>query len=149
MKFSLGEGKTDLVIVPVHMKSNYGGKKEAKKQRTKEAEQLTEALDTVRNHFSDSDIVIIGDTNVLETTEDAVKTYVNAGFRDLNSGDEPTLATGDAPFDRAFVPENQPELRQRKIRVFRPHWLSPKQFRKDLSDHYMATIKVRIEPDDD
>jgi len=149
MKFSAGKGKTDLVIVPVHMKSNHGGKQKAKKQRAKEAEHLTEALDTVRNHFSDSDIVIIGDTNVLESAEDAVSTYMKAGFKDLNNGDEPTMAMGDAPFDRAFVPENQPELRQRKVQVFRPVWLSPGQFRKHLSDHYMVTIKVRIEPDDD
>lgn len=149
MKFSLAEGKTDLVIIPVHMKSNFGRKKEAKKQRAEEALQLTSVLEAVRNHFSDSDIVIVGDTNVLESTEDAAETYVKAGFVDLNYGDEPTLAMGDAPFDRAFVPGNQPELRQQKIRVFRPVWLSPKQFRKYLSDHYMVTIKVKIEPDDD
>lgn len=149
MKFATGEGKTDLVIIPVHMKSNYGGKKEAKKQRAEEAEQLTEALEAVRNYFSDEDIVIIGDTNILESKEDAVKAYFKAGLKDLNYDDEPTMAMGDAPFDRAFIPDNQPELRQQKVRVFRPGWLSPKQFRKDLSDHFMVTIKVRIQPDDD
>ncbi len=149
MKFSLGKGKTDLVIIPVHMKSNVGRKEECKKQRAEEAEQLAEALEAVRNHFSDSDIVIMGDTNVLESTEDAVRTFIKAGFSDLNYGDEPTLAMGSAPFDRAFVPENRPELRRRKIRVFRPCRLSPKQFGKDLSDHYMVTIEVRKLPDDD
>jgi hypothetical protein len=149
MKFAMGQGKTDLVIIPIHMKSNYGGKKEAVKQRAKEAEQLTEALEALQNHFSDTDVVIIGDSNVLDSGEDAVKTYFKAGLKDLNYGDEPTLAMSDAPFDRAFVPLDQPELRQRKVRVFRPQWLSPKQFRKDLSDHYMVTIKVKIQPDDD
>ncbi|MFH1112906.1 MAG: endonuclease/exonuclease/phosphatase family protein [Pseudomonadota bacterium] len=149
MKFSAGEGKTDFVIIPVHMKSNSSGKEAAKRQRAEEAEQLTEALKDVKNRFSDSDIVIIGDTNVLESTEDAVKTYVKAGFKDLNAGDEPTMAMGSAPFDRAFVTVNQPELSRRKVRVFRPDWLTPMQFRKDLSDHYMVTIKIGIQPDDD
>lgn len=149
MKFSTGEGKTDFVIIPVHMKSNYGGTKEAKEQRAKETQQLIEALKDVKSRFSDSDIVIIGDTNVLDSTEDSAKTLVGAGLKDLNAGDEPTTAMSDAPFDRAFVAADQPELRQRKIRVFRPHGLSPRQFRRDLSDHYMVTIKVRVMPDDD
>ncbi len=149
MKFSTGEGKTDFVIIPVHMKSNYGGANEARKQRAREAQQLTEALESVKKHFSDSDIVIIGDTNVLDSTEDSAKTFAGAGLKDLNAGDEPTTVMGHAPFDRAFVAADQPELEQRKIRVFRPYGLSPRQFRRDLSDHYMVTIKVRVERDDD
>jgi hypothetical protein len=149
MKFSTGEGKTDFVIIPVHMKSNFGGKKKAREQRAEEAEQLTAALEAVKKHFSDSDMVIIGDTNILDSTEDAAKTFLKAGLKDLNSGDEPTTAMSHAPFDRAFVSADEPELRQRKIRVVRPHGLSPRQFRRGLSDHFMVTIKVRIEPDDD
>jgi hypothetical protein len=149
MKFSTGEGTTDLVIVPVHMKSNLGKTQETRDQRAAEVRQLTEALKAVKSHFSDSDIVIIGDTNILESTEDAAKILLKAGFNDLNSCDESTTAMGDAPFDRAFVPADQPELIQKKIRVVRPHGLSPRQFRRDLSDHYMVTIKIKIEPDDD
>jgi hypothetical protein len=152
MKFSAGRGKTDFVIIPIHMKSNvtrHDDKISPVEQRKQEAEFLVAALDKVKTSLSDSDIILIGDFNVLSSSEQAVKAYVEAGFTDLNRCDEPTMAVGRAPFDRAFVANGQKELRQCKIMAFRPYSLSPRDFNRLLSDHLLITIKVRVMDDDD
>lgn len=152
MKFSAGRNKTDVVIISIHMKSNVTRPEDKippTEQRKREAHFLVGALDRVKTRLSDSDIILIGDFNVLRSSEPAVTAYTNAGFADLNQCDEPTMAVSRAPFDRAFVAKGQPELRQCKIVVFRPYSLSPYDFNKRLSDHLPITIKVRVVEDDD
>ncbi len=152
MKFSAGDNKTDVVIVPIHMKSNVtrrGDKISPTEQRQREAEFLAAALDTVKSRLSDLDIILIGDFNVCKSSEPAVKVLADAGYADLNCCDEPTMALSRAPFDRAFVSKDQPEFQECKVMVFRPRYLSPRDFNRLLSDHLLITIKVRVMADDD
>src|SRR5262249_31706256 len=102
MKFSAAEGKTDFVVIPVHLKANVGGVVKTRKQRNVEAKMLTKASPQVREEFKDFDIIIVGDTNILKNDEPATTTITFAGFNDLNFLDMPTH-NGGAPFDRAFV----------------------------------------------
>lgn len=94
VKFTTGNGRTDFVVVSVHMKSNVDGVQFGREQRTVEANALIARLDHVRSTLGDRDVVIIGDTNCLSADEPALEAFVGAGFRDLNVGDRPTFVTG-------------------------------------------------------
>jgi predicted extracellular nuclease len=112
IKFRLGAGKTDIVVIPVHMKSNVGGVNKTKTQRAKEAAFLIAEISKLKTTFNDSDFVILGDTNVLSGDEPAVKNIVDAGFLDLNETDVPTTYSGPAPFDRIFLAKNAARIRR-------------------------------------
>lgn len=147
-KFSFGEGKTDIVVIPVHMKANRGMPVyKARRQRAKEAKALVDALPDVRDHFSDKDVVIMGDTNILHYDESAAKTFRDAGFYDLNDGDNPTTYHGAAPFDRIFVTNTQPELKFADMSIMEAD--DPFEHKKKLSDHYMVETEITVMEDDD
>jgi predicted extracellular nuclease len=84
VKFSAGQGKSDIVVIPVHMKSNVGGAEAASKQRAEEAKALVRNLGGIQNHFKDDDLIILGDFNMLKNTESGHARYTQNGFRDLN-----------------------------------------------------------------
>jgi hypothetical protein len=153
-KFSAGEGLTDLVVIPIHMKSNAGGKDVTSKQRSEEAKALSRSLGAVQNHFDDDDLVILGDSNVLSADELALNRFRGIGLRDLNSHDEPTWIKSDqfaaAPFDRILVPDDQPEFASSALRVNSvSHLGDEKAFRERLSDHYLTQTEMAVMADDD
>ena len=153
IKFSTGKGKTDFVVISIHMKSTTGRGEISKhqQQRRLEAELLLEQLPKLEKHFEESDIIILGDSNCLRKNEPAVQTYVNARFRDLNldesGNDRPTTWKGDAPFDRIFVSEDQGEFRHSKMTIHHPK--NVKDHRANLSDHFLVSTTFRIQSDDD
>jgi hypothetical protein len=63
-----------LSLVPLHMKSNYGGVTKNRQVRAKEAETLCDALDAIRPNI-DPSIMLLGDTNVLRNDEAAIETF--------------------------------------------------------------------------
>ena len=148
VKFSLGEGKTDIVFIVVHMKSNVGDDTET--AREWEARLLMDQLSFIKNTFVDDDIVILGDTNVLGGDEAAVQRYTQSGFTDLNAGNEPTT-TRQESFDRIFMRSAQSEFMGSEHAVFGPGYLnlSSNAFLRRFSDHYMVTAKVKVASDDD
>ena len=148
VKFSLGEGKTDIVLIVVHMKSNVGTDTET--IREWEARLLMKQLPFVKSFFRDRDIVILGDTNVLGADEAAVQEFTQAGFTDLNAADDPTT-TRQESFDRVFTPAAQNEFNGSEQAVFGPGYLSlsSNKFLRRFSDHYMVTAKVNVASDDD
>lgn len=151
MKFSLGNGKTDLVLIVVHMKADYQGDFAA--HRAEEAETLAGCLPGVRKTLSDQDVVVLGDTNMTRPDEAAEKTMVGAGLHDLNRKAESTHWRGGAT-DRIFVPEAQPEFAERKFEVMSDRYLEakrwdPRDFKRRLSDHYMIVATIRVMEDDD
>lgn len=148
VKFSLGEGKTDIVFIVVHMKSNVGDNTET--NREWEARLLMDQLSFLKSHFGDDDIVILGDTNVLGGDEAAVQKFAQSGFKDLNAADEATT-TRQESFDRIFTPIGQSEFDTSEQAVFGPGYLnwSSNKFLRRFSDHYMVTTKVRVAADDD
>lgn len=137
-----------LAIVPIHMKSNYGGVTENRRKRAKEAVTLCEAIDTMRDQIDDS-LILIGDTNILANTEPAIDTFVDSGFVDLNNNDGTTYWSsqyGESPFDRAFVAKDRDEFRYSRQYILRS---SDLQAHDDLlSDHYMIKISVKDYVDD-
>ncbi len=147
MKFRAGRNRSDFVIIPIHMKANTS--RGAAQQRTREAQILVRSLASVRRQFSDQDIIIIGDANVMRATEQTVVNFTRAGFIDLNSSDRPTTTGGRVPFDRAFVATNQPEFRNAQMDVFKLSGVSRQNFKKFFSDHYMIRFLVRVLRDDD
>ena len=146
VKFSAGNGLTDFVVIPLHMKANTAPT--ARQQRAAEARELVAQLGVVRTHFRDSDIILIGDTNCLRANETALRVFTQAGFVDLNAGDLGTFASGGAaPFDRVFVPSGQQEFR-----FSRQYALVPTDRRAhddSLSDHFLILTTIRVMPDDD
>ncbi len=153
-KLSFGQGKTDIVVVPLHMKSNRGGEDVTSKQRALEAQTLLRCLGEMQRHFDDDDLVLLGDTNVMKQSELTLPRITFNGFRDLNAGQHMTWIKSDrypaAPFDRIFVPDDQPEFADSQLRVMRENHLgSEAAFRSKMSDHYMVTTTIRIMADDD
>lgn len=152
LKFTAGAGKTDFVVIPLHMKSNVGGAATAN-QRAKEAQMLVDQLPAIRNHFQDEDLVLLGDANCLKATEPALQSYRDAGLRDLNAADQPTTYRGGqydpAPFDRLLVTD-QTELRASRLEVLAPATDAEHlEHKKKLSDHFLVATTITVGPDDD
>lgn len=151
MKLSFGPGKTDVVLVVLHMKADYNGAFAA--HRDEEAKSLLAALPTVESHFHDRDIVLLGDTNVTDPNEPCLTDVAAAGYADLNAKSIPTHWRGGAT-DRIFVPASQPEFKGRRFEVMSDRFLEskrwkPADFKRRLSDHYMAVTTISIDADDD
>lgn len=137
-----------LAIVPLHMKSNYGGVTENRMIRGREAATLCDAIDAVRAEL-DPSLLLIGDTNVLRNDEPAIETFVTRGFIDLNNNDGPTYWSkqyGEAPFDRAFIAKGRPEFRYTRQYVMRSSDLELHD--RFLSDHHMIRLSVKDYVDD-
>lgn len=135
-------------LIPIHMKSNYGGVTPNRRIRGKEAETLCDAIDKVRDTI-DPSIIIIGDTNILNNIEPAIDTFVSRGFRDLNNNDATTYWSaqfGESPFDRAFVAIDRDEFRYTRQYVLRSSDLTAHD--RFLSDHYMIKISIKDYVDD-
>ena len=159
VKLSFGAGKTDLVVVVVHMKSGLpvaqtGCDNECVKcARSTEAYLLASKLDELRTKFQDDDIVILGDTNVLRAEKSAVRHFTLAGFKDLNASERETHFDGQ-PLDRIFVKANQAEFVNSSFTVFKDEYLqsahlSTNNFRKFYSDHYLVKTSFLVKDDDD
>lgn len=137
-----------LSIVPLHMKSNSGGVTKNRRVRAKEAITLCEALKAIKDEI-DPSLILIGDTNILNNSEPAIDTFVDAGFVDLNNNDSATYWSAqynEAPFDRAFVAEDRPEFKYTRQYVLRSSDLTSHD--RYLSDHYMIKISVKDYVDD-
>ncbi len=141
-------GKNDFVVIPVHTRAGLVGESDSS-NRVHEIRLLAGQLEAVRRHFSDNDLILAGDFNTNGSGETTVVILTKAGFKDLNSSDELTYISG-APFDRAFVPNNQPEFaRTKQIRRVPSPGMSLDEFRRKLSDHFLITFDMRMSGDDD
>lgn len=141
------EERRRLSLVPLHMKSNYGGVTRNRRVRGKEAATLCAALKTMNG--IDPTLILIGDTNILNNAEPAIETFVENGFVDLNNNDSATYWSpqyNEAPFDRAFVVSDRPEFRYTRQYVLRSSDLAAHD--RFLSDHYMIKISVKDYVDD-
>ena len=149
IKFSTGPGKSDLVVIPLHMKSNYDGEEIGLETRKNEARALVRILKDVGSRFADQDIILLGDTNCMHGDELALSIFASAGFIDLNKNDVTTYHKGNfkSPYDRILVPKDQPETKYSYQYVLTP--ANPKRHMKRLSDHYMIVAAIRILDDDD
>jgi endonuclease/exonuclease/phosphatase family metal-dependent hydrolase len=150
MKFTRGRGRTDFVVIPIHMKAGRNDK--AVKQRRSEAEALVRELSEIRNHFRDQDIILIGDFNMRRRTEPAGRVYRKKGdLFDLNYYDRPTHI-GDLPFDRCYIPRAQ---RQNEFAGVTQVWIAApppaaqRRFRRQLSDHWPIVLEFSEQADDD
>jgi hypothetical protein len=135
-------------IVPLHMKSNYGGVTRNRQVRAREAETLCDAIDAIRGTF-DPSLMMLGDTNILRNDEPALETFVNRGFIDLNNNDATTYWSkdyGESPFDRIFIAADRPEFKYSRQYVLRSSDLH--QHDRFLSDHYMIKASVKDYVDD-
>jgi hypothetical protein len=129
------------------------------RQREEELKAFVKFLPELRDQFKDEDIVLLGDTNILDG-QDTGKVLTERGFFDLNGDEQGTTAVwGDgstgyrtAPFDRIFVPANQTEFAKSKLTVHRTATGSDdeiKVFRRKLSDHYLISSVIEVGSDDD
>ena len=168
MKFSAGTGKTDFVVVPVHLKSNIGGPATAD-ARAYEVELIRQGLDKLKSKHMDADIIVAGDTNMLNGTEPAADSFKAMGLKDCNARDLGThlsLKKGEkaAPFDRIFLSNSQPETSgscstkgngkdPADFKIMRPGdfqaGMQPSDFRKRLSDHQLVRTGICVMADDD
>ena len=144
--FSRGTGRTDFVVIPIHMKA--GRSKKAVDQRRVEAHALVARLGNVRRHFNDDDIILIGDFNMVHANEAAANVYRDAGLIDLNVNDTPTHAAGLA-LDRAYVPSNLLFEELATFSVAAPTEATANGFRRRLSDHWPIVLEFKNRSDDD
>lgn len=149
--FTAGVGLTDFVIIPIHMKSNYGG--DFSERRAAEARALAAALPEIESTFADHDVFIIGDTNSPHHTDESIRAFEAAGLIDLNAGDAVTYWRGSS-LDRALVPAAQPEFASPGFVVFFDEFAGPRgidlnDFKVRWSDHRMVVFTLRVMADDD
>jgi hypothetical protein len=157
VKFTTSNDKTDFVVIPVHMRSNSrrsGQTSSPASLRASEVRSLLEHLDFVRETFHDDDIVVLGDSNVLRSDERALARFADGGFRDLNSSGMNTwMSNGQrrSPFDRFFVPDDQPEFAdaEQDVVLEFPRNLSAREFNDEVSDHLMILTTIQLMEDDD
>lgn len=147
-KFSVADGKTDFVLLPLHLKSNRGGAIPTARQRAVEARRIMDVLALIAAHFDDLDVVLLGDFNALSASEAAVARFIEGGFRDLNADDAATYISG-APFDRIFVKSDEPEFTASNLTVFRDPQHTNAEHKKLLSDHFMVVCDFAVKDDDD
>jgi predicted extracellular nuclease len=147
LKFSTGSSTTDFVVIPLHMKANVGRARATRKQREREASALVAALPGVSQHYgSESDIVLLGDTNCLRADEPALGVFEAAGLKDLNDKDRGTYVSG-GPFDRILVPKGQTEFRfSRQYNLLAS---DPGGHDSALSDHQLVMAAIVVMADDD
>jgi len=152
MKFTTTTpGHTDWVAVPIHMKSNRRDEPgdNPVRQRAQEGRALARQLPGLARQFGDRDLLVLGDTNVLKASEGALTALEARGLVNLNRADRPTTWKGRAPFDRIFVPGDQPEFAGCRQTIFKPEGMTAEEFKVKLSDHYMVTTRFRPTRDDD
>lgn len=165
VKLSAGEGKSDFLFVPLHLKANSGKTSEA--QRELEVHLILKGLESVRAETGENDVILLGDTNMLNADEPGAHLLAANGLRDCNSADLGTWLTtearfADAPFDRIFVMGDQPETQATCTQatagalafsvVTADDWIpgmDAETFRQRLSDHQMVRTAVCIGADDD
>jgi endonuclease/exonuclease/phosphatase family metal-dependent hydrolase len=153
MMFSAGPGKTDFLVLVVHLKANTTGN--FAEHRHEEVKELVAKLPRLAKEFpGEKDLVVLGDTNILAAAEPAVAELERAGFRDLNKADHDThTAKGTQPFDRVFVPKDQPEFARSGFEVLsdfqKRERLSFADYRARFSDHYIVVTELRVMDDDD
>ncbi len=153
IKFSAGTGKTDFVVMSVHLKANVG--RSYAQHREEEIQEFVKHLPTIKKNFrKEEDLILVGDTNIQSSKERAVSLLQRAGFVNLNSRDEDThTGRGSQPFDRFFVPGKQKEFlksRQKTLSDYqRQQRLSFAAFRARLSDHYIIVTELQVMADDD
>ena len=138
---------SSVVVIPLHMKSNYRDKGNAKKVREAEARQLVGQIDAVVAEMQDESLILIGDTNVRGAYEKAIEVFEEAGFIDLNAADAATYpGWGGSPFDRAFVRESRKEFRYSRQYILQS--ADSDLHDRYLSDHYMIKLSVKLHLDD-
>ncbi len=150
LKFTRGKGRTDFVVIPIHMKA--GRSEAAVKQRRSEAEALVRELSVIQDHFQDQDIILIGDFNLLRRSEPAGRVYrKKGGLFDLNYSDRSTHIA-DLPFDRCYIPRSQRENEfagVTQVRIIAPPVAAQKSFRRQFSDHWPIVLEFAKQADDD
>lgn len=135
-------------VVPLHMKSNYGGVTQNRRVRAAEAKTLCDAIEALGGNY-DPSLMMLGDTNILKNDEAAIEEFISRGFIDLNNNDATTYWSrdfGESPFDRIFVAPNRPEFRYSRQYVLRSSDLEMHD--RLLSDHYMIKVSVKDYVDD-
>ena len=151
MKFSTGQGKTDFVLIVIHMKADY--QEDHALTREEEAKNLIEALPSVRKAFTDEDIIIAGDTNTTKVDEKALRILAGAKLVDSNlKADRTNWREGS--MDKVFFPAAQPKFKDRAGDVLSDRFLESKRwraldFKKNLSDHFLVSTAITIMADDD
>jgi len=139
---------TDFVLVSLHMKSNVGTTSEVKLKRAHEVKTLMENLEAIKEYFDEEDVVFLGDTNCKNQHEEAIKTFLEHGYEDLNADDISTYYRGDkAPFDRIFVPKGRRAFEYSRQYILRS--ASPLDHDRYLSDHYLIKTSLVVRKDDD
>jgi predicted extracellular nuclease len=144
------EGKTDFVLIPLHWKSNSDGEDLGKTIRALEGKSLAEEIDSVKEKYSDQDIVVLGDTNCKSADEAAISALTEVGFKDLNADDLVTYMSGTSPFDRFIVSSDDDE--NSEFRYSRQYALIAADrdaHDRALSDHFMILMAFRPMDDDD
>ena len=151
MKFSAGKGKTDFVVVVLHLKADYNG--DFAQHRKEEADVLVSALPAVRKQFHDEDILLVGDTNCTGDHEPAIIALEKVGYFDLNASHRATHWRGGS-MDRELVPVSQPEFAAHAFEIMSDSYLSKRgidarEYKRRFSDHFMVVGTIKVMADDD
>lgn len=152
IKLTAGAKRTDFLVVVLHLKANTTGNFAA--HREEEIKDLLSRFPQLDKAFpKERDVILVGDTNMEQLKEPAAALLEKVGFRDLNTGLDTHVGRGEQPFDRIFVPREQPEFKASRLTVLddylKDERLSIAEYRKRYSDHYIIVTEIQVMDDDD
>jgi len=152
IKLSAGKGKTDFLVMVLHLKANTNHR--FSRHREEELKELVKQMPLLDRPFpKERDYVLLGDTNMEDVQEPGSMLLEKAGFRNLNTGLDTHTARDVQPFDRVFVPKDQPEFKNSRMSVLsdfqKQERLSFAEYRKRYSDHYIVVTEIQVMDDDD
>jgi len=146
-KFSAGDGRTDIVVIPVQLEPKtresdcLGGK------RGEESRDLAALIRNARSHFGDDDIVVIGDTECVRDDAELASEFATERVLDIEVGEVAAFARGQGAYNRVMVPAGQPEFKPtRMYTLLEAEGQSPE---RPFSDHFLVLAPIRVMADDD
>ena len=175
-----GEGMTDFIVIPLHLKSNSGDDAgHMPVRRYYEARTLLDSLEKpLLKKRKECDVVLIGDFNTKpsraerftpegSTEPTSAPDYLTswgepAFFRvlggdgqnthlDRKNGNAFAPAGKHAPFDRAYVPKDQPEFAGSTFAAHYPDSIAgnEREHVEEVSDHLLIYFDMAVGKDDD
>ncbi len=159
--FRTTDGRSDFVLISVHLQPDSGPA--ARARRKHELDAIARWIDA--NDEVEKDFIILGDMNIENQKELASATP--AGFVSLNDQCSPTNTKGDKPYDHVmFNPKTTPEVDQTfdfvvidLVQQMQPYWrlsasypgtpYDHNTFRRYYSDHHPCVFRMKTAAIDD
>jgi len=116
-------------------------------KRGEQSRGLAALIRNVRIHFSDDDVVVIGDTECVRDDAEAAAEFATERSLDFEVGDVAAFARGQGQYNRVMVPTQQAEFEP--TRMYTLTEAEGQSADRPFSDHFLVLAPIRVMADDD